>query len=131
MPGLILAAVTPDNTPHGYVLTFAFPVILFCVVAVVLYLLFSRPHGRIPARRAVAPARAVPSDPDAARAAAAAGGLSTAAGGGGADSHLEPAGPARTGGAGAGSVSGRDGTQDDVGQDGRETSAADGTEASE
>jgi hypothetical protein len=47
---LILAAVTPDNTPHGYNLTFAFPMLLFAISAVVLYLLFSRPHRRIPAQ---------------------------------------------------------------------------------
>jgi hypothetical protein len=53
MPGLaVVAAVTPDNTPHGYDLTFAVPVGLFAVVAVALYLLFSRPHRRIPARAA-------------------------------------------------------------------------------
>jgi hypothetical protein len=94
MPGLaVVAAVTPDNTPHGYNLTFAVPVALFVVVAIALYLLFSRPHQRIPARRDVLPARrmAVP-DADAARAAAVAGGLSVAAGGGAAESHLEAAG---------------------------------------
>ena len=46
---LILAAVSPDNTPHGYNLTFAFPMVLFIVIAGVLYLLFRRPHRRIPA----------------------------------------------------------------------------------
>ena len=50
MPGLILAAVTPDNTPHGYNWTFAFPMLLFIVVALVLYLLFARPHRRVPGR---------------------------------------------------------------------------------
>jgi hypothetical protein len=48
---LILAAVTPDNTPHGYNLTFAFPMLLFAISAVVLYLLFSRPHRRTPPQR--------------------------------------------------------------------------------
>ena len=48
MPVLILAAVNPDNTPHGYNWTFAFPMLLFIVVAVVLYALFSRPHRRVP-----------------------------------------------------------------------------------
>jgi hypothetical protein len=94
MPGLAaLAAVTPDNTPHGYNLTFAVPVGLFAVVAVALYLLFSRPHQRIPARRGSLPAgRLAAPDADAARAAAIAGGLAVAAGGGSAESHLEPAG---------------------------------------
>ena len=48
MPRLILAAVTPDNTPHGYNWTFAFPMLLFIVVALILYVLFSRPHRRVP-----------------------------------------------------------------------------------
>jgi hypothetical protein len=94
MPGLaVVAAVVPDNTPHGYNLTFAVPVALFVVVAIALYLLFSRPHQRIPARRGVLPARLMGApDPDAARAAAVAGGLGVAAGGGAAESHLEAAG---------------------------------------
>jgi hypothetical protein len=94
MRGLrVLAAVAPDNTPHGYDLTFAVPIVLFAVVAVALYLLLSRPHRRVPARRGVLPARPLaPPDPDAARAAAVAGGLSVAAGGGAAESHLEAAG---------------------------------------
>ena len=48
MPRLILAAVTPANTPHGYNWTFAFPMLLFIVVALILYVLFSRPHRRVP-----------------------------------------------------------------------------------
>lgn len=50
MPGLMLAAVNPDNTPHGYNWTFAFPMLLFIVIAAVLYMLFSRPHRRVPGR---------------------------------------------------------------------------------
>ena len=131
MPGLILAAVTPDNTPGGSVLTFAFPVALFCVVAVILYLLFSRPHGRIPARRALATARGAAPDPAAARAAAVAGGLPTAPGGGAAGSHLEPAGPPIAADSDTGSVSGRDDGPEGAGQQDPQSSAADGTEASE
>jgi len=48
VPRLILAGVTPDNTPGGYYYTFLFPMVLFIVVAVILYLLFARPHRRIP-----------------------------------------------------------------------------------
>jgi hypothetical protein len=90
---LILAAVSPDNTPHGYNWTFAFPMLLFIIIAVILYLLFSRPHRRIPARSVTRPARssAAPG-PAAAQSAAVAGGLSTAPGGGTAESHLEPHG---------------------------------------
>ena len=48
MPRLILAAVTPDNTPGGYNFTFAFPMLLFIVVALILWALFGRPHRRVP-----------------------------------------------------------------------------------
>jgi hypothetical protein len=41
--GLVLATIT-DNSPHGYNLTFAFPMILFIVIAGTLYLIYSRPH---------------------------------------------------------------------------------------
>jgi hypothetical protein len=50
VPGVILAAISPDNTPHGYNWTFAFPMLLFIVIALILYALFSRPHRRIPGR---------------------------------------------------------------------------------
>jgi hypothetical protein len=53
---LILAAVTPDNTPHGYNITFAAPMLAFIIIGGVLYLLFSRPHRRIPARPVRLPA---------------------------------------------------------------------------
>ena len=93
MRTLILAAVTPDNTPHGYNLTFAFPMLLFIVIGGVLYLLFSRPHRRVPARSLTLPARSSggPSA-EAAQSAAIAGGFTTAPGGGAAESHLEPHG---------------------------------------
>jgi hypothetical protein len=48
--GVVLAAVNPDNTPHGYNWTFAFPMLLFIVVALILYALYSRPHRRVPGR---------------------------------------------------------------------------------
>jgi hypothetical protein len=100
MAGLIIAAaVTPDNTPGGSILTFAGPVGLFAVVAVILYFLFSRPHRRIPARGLLPGGTAAP-HPDAARAASIAGGLALAAGAGAAESHLEPAGPVYSGEAG-------------------------------
>jgi len=98
VPGLILAAVTPDNTPAGYNWTFAFPGLLFIIIALVLYALFSRPHRRIP-RRPIGATSAGSRAPDArtARAAAVAGGLSVAAGGGSSESPSEPAGaPAAT-----------------------------------
>jgi hypothetical protein len=98
VPGLILAAVSPDNTPAGSNLTYAFPGLLFIIIALVLYALFSRPHRRIP-RRPIGAASAGSRTPDAqaARAAAVAGGLSVAAGGGSSESPSEPAGaPAAT-----------------------------------
>lgn len=59
--GALLAAVTPDNTPHGYNLTFAFPMLLFIVVAGALYLRFRAPH-RVPGH--VARANAAPAKPE-------------------------------------------------------------------
>ncbi len=47
---LILASTITDNTPNGYYWTFLFPMLLFIFIATILYLLFSRPHRRIPAR---------------------------------------------------------------------------------
>jgi hypothetical protein len=96
VPGSILAAVTPDNTPAGAVLTFAFPLGLFIVIAVILYLRFARPHRRVPAAAAgrATPAAAVPG-PDTARGASIAGGLPIAVGGGGAEHPVEPAGGVR------------------------------------
>jgi hypothetical protein len=93
VPGLVVAAVNPDNTPHGYNWTFAFPMLLFIVIALILYALFSRPHRRVPGRpiSATAAGSRAP-DAGAARAAAVAGGLSVAPGGGTAESQAEPAG---------------------------------------
>ena len=44
MHGALLAAVHPDNTPHGYNLTFAFPMLMFIIVAGALYLRFRSAH---------------------------------------------------------------------------------------
>ena len=44
MHGTLLAVVHPDNTPHGYNLTFAFPMLMFIIVAGALYLLFRSTH---------------------------------------------------------------------------------------
>lgn len=134
MPGLILASgVTPDNTPHGYNLTFGFPMLLFIIIGAILYmLLFARPHPRVPARRPLSAQATVP-EASAARGAAVADGLPVAPGGGGTESHLEPGGAAHAAEAeaGTGIVSGQDGGPDDAGQPGGETSATQGTEADE
>ncbi len=47
---LILASSITDNTPNGYYWTFLFPMLLFIFIGTILYLLFSRPHRRIPSR---------------------------------------------------------------------------------
>lgn len=129
MTGVIAAATGSDWNPGGSIMTFFFPVGLFAVVATILYLLFSRPHRRVPPRRALAPAPAAPSEPGAARATAVAGGLPTAPGGGGTESRAEPAGAAPA--PDAGNASGLGGGQDTAGRPGRETSATDGTDAGE
>jgi hypothetical protein len=94
VPRLILAgAAYVDNTPHGYNWTFAFPMVLFVVVALVLYGLFSRPHRRVPWRQIASDhSLAQTPGPEAARSAGVAGGLSLAEGGGTAESEHEPAG---------------------------------------
>jgi len=115
---VILAAISPDNTPHGYNWTFAFPMLLFIVIALVLYALFSRPHRRIPAR----PISATPSGsrvPDAQTARAAA---SEPAG-----AHIATSEPGGPGGATmTGSVNPQDLDSSDAGEQSQE-----GTEASE
>jgi hypothetical protein len=125
-----LAYTTSDNAMGGAVLTFAFLIILFAIVATVLYIvLFSRPHPRVPARRLVyASGTAGTPGPGAARAAATATGMPTASGGGSAESATEPAGAGRdiapgTGGdaaSGTGRVTG-----------GPDSGTTDGTEGSE
>lgn len=101
MRGMLLAVVNPDNTPHGYNWTFAFPMLLFIVITGALYLLFSRPHqvpghGMLAAARARGQARTPTPEPEAARAAAVAAGFTTAEGGGAAESEAEPVGAHRT-----------------------------------
>jgi hypothetical protein len=97
VPGLILAQATSDNVPGGAVLTFAFPIILFAIIATVLYfLLFARPHPRVPAERVSLAAATSPGPgPAAAHASAVAAGLPTASGGGSAESAAEPHGAKR------------------------------------
>jgi hypothetical protein len=53
---LLAAAISPDNTPHGYNLTFAFPMLMFIIIAGVLYLRFRSSH-RVPGHVALASAR--------------------------------------------------------------------------
>ncbi len=58
MPAVIAAATGSDWNAGGSLLTFYFPVGLFVVVATILYLLFSRPHRRVPAHHGLATAHA-------------------------------------------------------------------------
>jgi hypothetical protein len=97
VPITFLAQSTSDNAPGGAILTFAFPVILFAIIAVVLYyLLFARPHPRVPSRRIVlASSTGGAPEGGTAHAAAVAAGLPTASGGGAAESASEPAGAKR------------------------------------
>ena len=97
MPITSLAQSTSDNAPGGAVLTFAFPIILFAIIAVVLYyVLFARRHPRVPAKRIVlASSTAGAPEGRAAHSAAVAAGLPTASGGGAAESATEPAGAKR------------------------------------
>ena len=92
MAGAILASVL-DNAEAGSYLTFAFPIILFCVIGAALYIvLFGRPHARVPARRIATVAHTGPPSPEAAHAAAVAAGLPLAEGGGSTESGAEAAG---------------------------------------
>jgi len=42
--GALLAVVHPGNTPHGYNLTFAFPMLMFIIIAGALFLRFRGSH---------------------------------------------------------------------------------------
>ena len=101
MHGTLLAVVNPDNTPHGYNWSFAFPMLLFIVIAGALYLVFRRPH-HVPGHNLLAaPARAGGGErtptPEAgvAHAAAVSAGFTTAEGGGSGESEAEPLGAHR------------------------------------
>ena len=45
MQAALLAVVHPGNTPHGYNLTFAFPMLMFIIIAGALYLRFRGGHN--------------------------------------------------------------------------------------
>lgn len=92
MHALIVAAINPDNTPHGYNWTYAFPMLLFIIIALVLWALFGRPHHRVPSRPLSPGLSSRVPDAGTARAAAAAGGMNLAPGGGASESHHEPSG---------------------------------------
>ena len=57
MHGTLLAtAISPDNTPHGYNLTFAFPMLMFIIIAGGLFLRFRSTH-RVPGHIGLASSR--------------------------------------------------------------------------
>jgi hypothetical protein len=58
LPGLILAQATSDNAPEGAYFTLWFPLGLFIIVAAILWVLYARPHRRVPPRRRPAHAHA-------------------------------------------------------------------------
>jgi hypothetical protein len=92
VPAAFLASV-PDNTQGGANLTFLFPLLLFIIIAGVLYFrVLSRPHPRVPARRIGILSHAGPPSVEASHAAAVAAGLPLAEGGGSAESGAEAAG---------------------------------------
>lgn len=51
MSVLLLAMSTSDNSPAGQNFTLWFPCGLFIIVGTILYLMYSRPHPRVPPRR--------------------------------------------------------------------------------
>ena len=52
MQAALLAVVRPGNTPHGYNLTFAFPMLMFIIVAGALFLRFRGAHN-VPGHAAI------------------------------------------------------------------------------
>jgi hypothetical protein len=49
---LLLAQATSDNAPGGAYFSLWFPLGLFIIVGAILWLLYTRPHNRVPPRRA-------------------------------------------------------------------------------
>jgi hypothetical protein len=54
--GALLAVVHPDDTPHGYNLTFAFPMLMFIIIAGALFLRFRGAHN-VPGHVSYTPSR--------------------------------------------------------------------------
>ena len=55
MNAALLAVVRPGNTPHGYNLTFAFPMLMFIIIAGALFLRFRGAHN-VPGHAEMRPA---------------------------------------------------------------------------
>jgi hypothetical protein len=90
--GLIYAPTQSGWSLSASMLSWAFPMALFIVVATVLYLQISQPPRPVPGHKDLVPALAGPPDHGTARAMSAAAGMSTAAGGGAAPLAAEPHG---------------------------------------
>jgi hypothetical protein len=95
LPGLILAQATSDNAPEGAYFTLWFPLGLFIIVAAILWVLYARPHRRVPPRRR--PAHAHAGDAGPASSATGSPPAGTSAEG---PSPEEPGGPGQPGGPG-------------------------------
>ena len=89
--GLIHATAATNWSLGGSLLTFAFPMVLFIVAALVLYRLLWWPH-RIPGHSDLVPAHTAPPDIGTAHVMAAAAGMTTAAGAGAQPLPHEPHG---------------------------------------
>jgi hypothetical protein len=122
VPGTVLASV-PMNVEGGSYLTFAFPIILFCVIGSVLWVQLFRTHRRVPPRRALAGASASPARGVTAAASQGPGSQVTSATTAGSVSGVVPG--ATGGAAAAESAPAEPGTQPE------QNSTADGTEGSE
>ena len=107
MPGLLLAQATSDNAPEGAYFTLWFPLGLFIIVAAILWVLYARPHRRVPPRVA-------------AHAHAAGAGGTSAQGGprAAATSGPEQGGPGQPGQPGGSGVAGEPGQRGEPGQPG-------------
>lgn len=88
----VLASV-PSNVEGGSYMTFGGPVGLFVVVATILWLLFARPHRRVPPRRAMVASQAGTGNVSTASAVAPEAASTAAAGGTGATASDEGAQP--------------------------------------
>jgi hypothetical protein len=51
LPAFLLAQATSDNTAGGAYFSLWFPLGLFILVAAILWMLYGRPHHRVPPRR--------------------------------------------------------------------------------
>ena len=106
MPGFLLAQATSDNVPEGADFTLWFPLGLFVIVAAILWVLYARPHRRVPPRRPAHVPAGGAGRPDTTRRAPAEG------------SHGEPGTPEEQGGPGEPGGPGQPGEPGEPGEPG-------------